>query len=467
MRASSLAYATLLALVPMLAVVISVSASLLHRQGEDTIERFIDEIVQKVTPSTDAPIFGPLPPSARSVALPDAEAGTGVAGEPRGADEVVGPLLDPEEYARTRKDVASQIRAYIGNIRSGALGMTGSAILLVVAISMLSRIEDTFNDIWGITRGRSWFARIVQYWAAITLGPIVLAVTLTLTSGPYFTATRDFVAGFGTVGAWTVKISMELLPYVIWSLAFALFYQLMPNTKVNWRAAAVGGLVGGCLFQLNSEFSVLYINRFITNTQIYGPLGIIPVFMAGVYLAWLILLFGGQVAYSWQNRASYLQEKRIAGVHQRSREFIGLRLAVQVAAQFLRGDPPATLAELATRTGVPTRLVSVLLQSMVEGKLLVEVRERETAYAPARPLDQISAHDVLTVLRTGRGIELATRQDPARALVRNAFDRIGDAERGIAGSVTLQALADQLAEIDQESAGIVQETGAGSSHPQS
>jgi len=236
------------------------------------------------------------------------------------------------------------------------------------------------------------------------------------------------------------------LPYAIWSLAFALFYQLMPNTKVRWSAALAGGLVGGCLWQLNSEFSILYVSRVVSNSRIYGSLGMVPVFMIGLYGAWVILLFGAQVAYAFQNRRTYLQEKQAEGVHQQSREFVALRLATEIARGFQQADPPATLTALAERIGVPTRLAGQVLRTLTQARVLVETTDSETAYLPTRPPGQITAHNVLQALRVGPGFELATHADHGREAVRSEFERIAAAERAVAGSVTLQALAARVAE---------------------
>lgn len=418
LRASSLAYASLLALVPMLAVIISVSASLLKSQGEEPIRQFIDTMVERLTPN--------------AAENPDASLGPVRPG---------GRLLDPAEYERTRRDMAQKINAFVGNIQSGTLGITGMVALLFVAISMLSRIEDTFNDIWGVPRGRSWFNRIVQYWGALTLGPIVLVVTATLTSGPYFEATTKWIGSRGAAGAMAMQIGVEILPYAIWSLAFALFYQLMPNTTVHWRAAFIGGLVSGCLWQANSKFSVLYVSRVVTNSRIYGSLGMVPVFMVGLYFAWLIMLFGAQVAYAFQNRRTYLQERQAESVHQRGREFVALRLAVAVAARFRTGAPPAPLTALADEVGVPTRLAGQLLRAMTKAGLLAEVTAGEAAFVPARPLNQLTVQDVLQAIRSGAGMDVATRDDAARAVVREAFERVGEVERGAAQSLTWETLA--------------------------
>jgi membrane protein len=430
-------------------VVLSVSASLLKSQGEEPIMQFIDSLVERMTPdAAPAPAPAPAlaPPQNAGTAATPATAIALETGTPAPLVRATpgGKLLDPAEYAKRRAEFARQIKDFIGNVRSGSLGVGGMVGLLFVAISMLSRIENTLNDIWGVARGRTWFARIVHYWAAMTLGPLLLAVTVALTSGPYFAATQKVVASMGVLGAVAARAGVAVLPYVIWSVAFALFYALMPNTRVRWSAAFVGGLVGGSLWQLNSEFSVLYVSRVVTNSTIYGSLGMIPVFMIGLYLAWLILLLGAQVAYAYQNRHAYLQEKQTEAVSQRSREFAALRLMTAIASRFQQGATPPNLTVLANSVGVPGRLARQVLQVLAEARLVAEVTHGDAAYVPGRPLAQLTAHDILQAVRAGQAPDLTTRTDEACELVRQEFDRIATAERGIAQTVTLQSLADRL-----------------------
>src|SRR5208282_6791204 len=103
----------------------------------------------------------------------------------------------------------------------------------------------------------------------------------------------------------------QVLPVILVCLLFSLLYELMPNTRVSWRAALAGGLAGGLLFHLNNLLNVLYVSRVVSNSRIYGSLGLVPVFMIGLYFAWWILLFGAQVSYAFQNRDAYLQEKQL------------------------------------------------------------------------------------------------------------------------------------------------------------
>src|SRR5208282_1284765 len=231
------------------------------------------------------------------------------------------PAVTDTRVVAAQKEVARDIRDFVQNTRSGTLGAIGMLLLVVVAIRMLANIEATFNDIWGVTRGRNWLWRIVLYWTTITLGPLAIVGALGLAGGPHLKSAENLVTQMPFVGS----LIFQLLPLPVLWLTFALIYLLVPNTRVRFSAALVGGVVGGSLWQLNNLFGFLYVSRAVTNFGMYNSLGLLPVFMIGLYFSWLILLFGAQVAYAFQNRKAYLQDKLAENVNQRGREFIALR----------------------------------------------------------------------------------------------------------------------------------------------
>lgn len=402
-RASALAYTTLLALVPLLAVVVSVTTSMLQKRGEEPIQQLIDRMVDYVAPALDL--------EARA---------------------------DEDSESLSREKVVKQITGFIRNINTGTLGVTSVLALLFVGISLLRTIEAAFNDIWGVTRGRPWVKSIVYYWATITLGPLFLVGAIALTTGSQLERTQAFLNSVPFLG----NVVFRVLPFVILSLGFAAFYALMPNTRVHWKAALIGGIVGGCLWQINNLLSVIYVSRVVTYTTIYGSLGVLPLFLVGLYFSWLIVLFGAQVAYAFQNRDAYIEERQTESVNQRGREFVALRVMTLIASRFLQGEKPMTLVEISCALGAPSQLVSKLLITFVHTGLLVEaVHEKGVAYSPARPVRMITAHDVLRALRAGLGHEIATKEDPLRTEVRAEFEKIIDAERQAGAAVTLEMLA--------------------------
>lgn len=405
LRATALAYATLLALVPLLALGVSITSGLLQEKGQeatrDLIERFVDAVV---------PQLKEVPKS-------------------------------PGETVDAHTQVVTRIHEFISNIQTKALGSGGALGLIMVAILLLSNIEDTFNDIWGVTRGRSWFRRVVQYWTTISLGPIALVAAIVLFSSNYMRSTESFIHHFGILGT----LFMKALPFMFISIAFAMLYKVIPNTQVHWGAAVIGGIVGGSFWLVVSTFSAIFAGKVMNMSAIYGTaLALIPIFLIGLYFSWLIVLFGSQVAYAFQNRVVYVQEKKAENVSQRGREYVALRVMALLAQRFEIGARPPTLLEVSTRLSVPSRLVGRVIQPLCENSLIHAVAiENDEGYAPARPLENITCHDIINALRCAGG-QLETREDPCRSLVCAEFDRIYEGERERAAAVTLKSLVTRM-----------------------
>ncbi|MEI9959716.1 MAG: YhjD/YihY/BrkB family envelope integrity protein [Limisphaerales bacterium] len=206
-RAAALSYSTLLALIPMLAVAVSVTSSLLKKEGEEKIYQLIDRFVSNVMPpatlnSSNSPDASPNFPSKQSARLQPtnftaAVTFTNTAAETNSSEAIAG---DNERVVVVQKKAARSIHEFIQNTRSGTLGVIGMLVLVYVAIMMLANIETTFNDIWGVTRGRNWMLRVVLYWATITLGPLLLITAVGLAGGSQMQAAREFIGHAFLIG---------------------------------------------------------------------------------------------------------------------------------------------------------------------------------------------------------------------------------------------------------------------------
>lgn len=448
-RANALAYTSLLALIPLLAVAVSITSSLMKSQGENQIYHAIDQFVSTMMPPATltptnieiAPESGPR----LSLALNPGDGTNGIGAtnyllRATVANSITNSAPEETERITAQKVAARNIHDYIQNAQSGRFGITGMLVFVVIAILMLNSIEGTFNDIWGVTRGRNWWHQICTYFTLIALGPVLLATAMRLAGRHYLHATGYLAEKMPSLGEWL----LPLLPIVILWLAFTLFYLLVPNTRVRPAAAVVGGLVASGLWHLNSSLGFLYVSRVVTNNKIYGSIGLIPVFMLGLYFSWVILLFGAQVAYAFQNRNAYLQDKIADHVNQRGREFVALRIMTLLGRRFQNGDAPATVFQLSTELDVPSRLVEQILRVLAAAHLVVEVGGAAGAYVPARPLENINAHHILHALRAGSGHELPFDNAPAPAAIYGEFARIEAAERVAAEKISLLALARRL-----------------------
>jgi membrane protein len=322
---------------------------------------------------------------------------------------------------------------------SKTLGITGVIFLLLTAILTLTRVEETFNDIWGVTRGRDWWSRITNYFFTIIVGPVLLISAVGMANGQNFAKTRDVLEAIPFIQT----IFSTYLPAVIICFTFAMLYKLVPNTKVDFGAALVGGTLAGLAWNSYNHLGFLLISSVSSANAIYGGLAVIPLLMGGLYVVWLTILFGAQVAYAFQNRAAYLQDKLAENVNQRGREFVALRLMTCIGQRFNRGQKPVTIREISTELGIPSKLVQQVLQTLLAAQLVVEIAGVEAGYSPARPLDTINCHHVLLAMRATHGQEPATRDEPVRIEVLGEFARIQAAEREVATSVTMLALVNR------------------------
>lgn len=444
-RASALSYSTLIALIPLLAVALSLTSSLLkNTQDEDKFKVGVEKFVAAMTPPATVETnvvtiktnFIPvLTTNAASLQLS--------AGETNGVLTITN-LVPAEETSivtvTAQKKIASEVWGFVQQTQSGALGATGVVLLVFIAISLLSRIEETFNDIWGVTRGRNWLTQVQLYSTTIILGPLLVLAAVSLAGGSHFQSAKEFVSLMPVIG----KLIFQLLPLVVLWLAFTLIYLLLPNTKVKFSAAAVGGAVAGSLWFLNNVFGFLYVSRVVSNSQIYGKLGLVPVFMIGLYFSWVFLLLGAQIAYVFQNRVAYLQDRLADNINQRGREFVALRIMTCLGQRFQRGQPPAAVSVLSTELGVPSRLTQSVLRTLAAARLVTETAGTESAFVPARPLETINAYDILLAMRTANGQELQLRGEPALNEIYGEFSRIEQAERETASVISLLALANRV-----------------------
>jgi membrane protein len=435
-RASSLAYTTLLALIPLLAFVISISNSLLKNVDEEKIYQTIASLAPHTPWPTNAATGDTHPPPPTDDTEVVTLVTTNLAGEVE-TNFVSFPATeqphDAAAQATTQKELARWLKEFVGKTQNATLGFAGIFFFGVIGILMLSRIEETFNDIWGVAQGRDWRKRVPVYWMAISFGPPMLLLGAGLAGGQHVQAVKDYFYLVPSLGNFIFKF----LPLVVLWFTFALVYQMMPNAKVKFPAALAGGVVAGTLWHLNNVFGFIYVARTIQSSQMYGALALVPVFMLGLYFSWAILLFGAQFAYVFQNRAAYLQDKLADNVNQRGREFVALRIMTLIGQRFQNGLRPASLLQLSTELGVPTRLTQQILRTLAAARLVTEVGGAETAYVPARPLETVNAHHILLALRAGSGRDLAAAEMPALAEIYGEFARIEEAERTAAEKISM------------------------------
>lgn len=190
------------------------------------------------------------------------------------------------------ESVNAQIFNYLNQFASKAKSLTAFGLigLLVTAVLTLMTVESAFNVIWRVPRPRALAQRLLIYWSLLTLGPLLFGVSLSISSY-VFTQSMSLVSTLPPA----VASLLSLIPLALTSLAFMLMYLYMPNCKVDWRDALVGGVVAALAFDLTKRGFGMYIRQFPTYTAVYGAFAAVPIFLLWIYLSWLVALLGATI----------------------------------------------------------------------------------------------------------------------------------------------------------------------------
>lgn len=332
-------------------------ATHLLRFGFRVIERFIfDKCIQRASALAFASLLAIVPMVALGFSIfTSFQAFDAVSGHVR--DLLLEYLIPASQQA---------VEEYLGSVadKTAAISVFGVLALLFTATALLNTAEEAFNDIWRITRARAWLSKFVTFWATLTLAPILIGASLSITS--YFTAMP--ILRHVAEGAGYLSHLPFLLPWVMSSLALTTLYVVLPNTTVPFRYAFVGGLIGGAMFEWTKIGFAFYITEIANYEKLYGALSTLPIFLIWLYLAWVVVLLGSEIAFCMQHpEQSTRQRNRFIkpGLRQFYSHLILLR-----AAQALERGETLSLADLLEETEVPENILQEWLDRLTELELL-------------------------------------------------------------------------------------------------
>lgn len=277
----------------------------------------------------------------------------------------------------------------------GAVAGIGIVLLFWTIIRMLSNIENSFNDIWGIRKGRSIGRKFSDYLAIILISPILLimpggiaiAVSGMLKEIPMLAAASPFILSM-----------LRFTSYIaIWTL-FTFIYFLIPNTSVNLKPALLGGIIAGTAYQF---LQWGYVNIQIGVAQfsaIYGTFAALPLFLIWLQISWLIVLFGAEISFAHQNAETYEFEPDFSRVSHSHKKLLSLRIVHLLVKNFSHGEKPLTAVQISHELKTPIRLVSKILYELTESNIAYEVRhenEKTIAFSPAQSLETLTIRNVI------------------------------------------------------------------------
>ncbi len=413
-RASALAFTTAFAIVPLLVVIFWLFGGVQSFRGYAPV--FAERIVEYIT--------------------------IGVPGERVPVQGEMGPDESPE---LPRNNIEANVRRILESLASDVVGSrtlnsVSIALIILITVSLLSSIERSFNDIWGIRRGRSFI-----YKSNLYLGTLVMLVIL---------------AGF-SFGLRDNEIVEKLrtLPYLgsavsifgsqfLRLLAFTFLFVYMPYTRVSWRAGLAGGVFASILVQFVAWAGIVFNTRVITWGSVYGPLAGIPVTLFGLYIIWVVILLGAEVTYATQNLRTYVLERRVGELDQATKECLALKICLAMAEAFIKGAEPLTGREISSRFEIPAKAVNEISHRLVLGGILVETQDAEGKLVPRQDLRSMEINKVVRILRKGDDGQVMTCAGPEDARLDGV---VSEAEKTMSGAYGKVTFGDLLAPSDAHS----------------
>jgi len=279
---------------------------------------------------------------------------------------------------------------FFAGVNKGSITLVSLVIVIWAALALLSTIERAFNNIWHVARGRNFLHRTINYWAILTLGPILIGL------GIY--ATRSYAA-LGQIQQTILShIGPGLLSYLVTMVAFFLLYFVLPNVKVQARAAIWGAAVAALVWMLAKLLFGSYVTGFIPYSKIYGVLGLIPLGVFWIYITWLIVLFGLQLTFTTQHLKT-LDAAQMAAAGKREQYFIAndftaINIVREIADAFEKNRAPISAEVICSKLDIPADFSGKLLDHLVAGGLIARTSEPAVGFIPAKDPANIRLSDI-------------------------------------------------------------------------
>ncbi len=295
-------------------------------------------------------------------------------------------------------EISQTIIGFVENMRVGVLGTVGLALLLYAVISLIQKIERSFNFIWRVEKSRPFAQRFSDYLSVILIGPVLVFSALGATASVMNTAVVQSLVAIQPFG-YLVSIGVRMVPYLLVIAAFSFVYSFIPNTRVRLSSALIGAVVAGVLWQSVGWGFASFVVSSTSYTAIYSGFAILILFMIWLYLAWLILLIGASIAFYHQHGEYLISRKRELHLSPHQREQLALLAMHYIGAQHLAGGKPWTTEALATHLRVPQGGLQRILDALEKARLLSPDHANPPAYLPARALERISLQAIMETIR--------------------------------------------------------------------
>ena len=336
-------------------------------------------------------------------------------------------------------ELTQKVMEFADGVSTGLVGSLGLALLLWTLLGTIKKVEDGFNFLWRVEHARSFARRVTEYVALLIVGPIVVVSFIGLSHNALDTATASFgryMPFWDRLREWAIDVA----PYFMVTAIFTAMYMFVPNTKVKWKPAIIGGLTAGILWAVVGGLFTALVVYSTRLSVVYAGFALIVAALLWTYFGWLILLIGAQLSFYVQNR-NYLRlglvELRLSAVQ---REQLTLKVMYLIGRAYHDGKTRWSIDSLAQELGMPGIGISRIVHALEESHLLTLTDDE--MLLPARDLGKIPIQEVIDIARNEKAGQVAPRNLKLPAVDKITV-KMEEAWRKSCGDMTLRDLIEE------------------------
>jgi len=346
-------------------------------------------------------------------------------------------------------EITNRIIEFVNNMRAGVLGSVGLALLLYTAVSLMQKIEASFNYIWHVSRERRLTQRFSDYLSVILIGPVLIFAALGITASITSFSLVQHLLQIPAIGT-LFQIVSRFIPYFLVIVAFTFIYLLIPNTKVNFGSALVGGFIAGVLWESAGWVFASFVVTSAKYTAIYSVFASLIIFMIWLYVSWLILLVGCGITFYYQHPEHRHLHSRVIRLSNRIREKMAMAIMALAGNAYYHKQPPGSVQQTASQLGVSIDACERVVTALLDGKLLVATDNDPPGLVPAYAPEIMLLKDIVNVVRrSGETDYFNLRSLGDSPKVHTIYEQLEDGVQNALNNLTLKDMIEGSAE-DQD-----------------
>jgi membrane protein len=357
-------------------------------------------------------------------------------------------ILQMAQKGNWEGDVTNQIITFSGSLlehaKGGIIAGVGVILLFWTVISILGKIEESFNNIWEIRKPRTLVRKFSDYMTMMVLAPILFVVSSSVTV-VVASKVKFIVQKIALLGMFSQVIFflLSLLPYVSMWVLLTTLYIMMPNTKIPLRSGILAGVAAGTIYQVVQAIYIKFQIGAASYGAIYGSLAALPLLLVWLQLSWMIVLFGAEIAYANEHYETFGFQPDYSRLSISSKKLLVLKIFHLLVKKFSKGEKPFSATQIAHALEIPVRLVRQLLDELTNIGLVVEIArgtKGEVAFQPGKTIENITFKYALDEYEKNGITQIPQNQSDETEKISMFLKNISDTIEKSPGNVNLKEI---------------------------